>query len=144
MTAGSLGRAYLEAGDRDRAIHYFLRGVVGLAREVDDQGAMTMTLPIGAIAALELGRPEAAAVIMGASETLSRAYGIRPPIGLNQVFTRFDPLARARAELDPAAFEAALQRGRAMRLDQAVSLVLEMDTAGDSAAPASVAGQRSR
>ena len=130
MTAGGLGRAYLELGDRDRAIRYFLRGVVGLAREVDDQGAMTMTLPIGAIAALELDRPEAAAMIMGAFESLSRGYGVRPPGGLQQVYARFDPLGRVQAQLDPATFQAAMQHGRDLRLDQAVSLVLEMDVDG--------------
>jgi len=132
MTAGNIGRAYLDLGDRDAGIHWLVRGVIGIAREVDDEGAMTVTLPIGAIAALELGRPEAAAVIMGASETLSRGYGVRPPASLQQVFGLYEPLARTQAQLDPATFEAALQRGREMRLDQVVALVLEMDPAPTS------------
>jgi predicted ATPase/class 3 adenylate cyclase len=131
MTAGAIGGAYLELGDRTTGVHWFISGMALAAREVGDDLAVTASLPIGASAAIELGRPEAAARLMGAYEALSRAYGIDPPIGLKRVFDLFDPLGRARAQLDPTAFEAALERGRQMSLDQAVALVLEMDVAAD-------------
>jgi predicted ATPase/class 3 adenylate cyclase len=154
MTAGTIGSAYLELGDRNAAVHWFISGIIVAAREVGDELAATMSLPIGAAAAIELGRPEAAAMLMGAHESLSRMYGIDPPIGLKRVFDTFDPLARAIAQLDPAVFDAALERGREMRLDQAVALVLEMDVATQdpsagpgiraaaAATPADVSGHR--
>ena len=86
MTAGALGNAYLLLGDRDAAIHWFIDGVFRIAREIGDEVAMTLILPIAAMAAIERGRPEVGTMIMGAHEALSRTYGVRPP-------------ARARARL---------------------------------------------
>ena len=63
MTAGSLGVAYLDLGDRDAAIHWWINGVICLGQEMGDEVAMTVTMPIGAIAAIERGRPEAAVMM---------------------------------------------------------------------------------
>ena len=77
MTTGALGQAYLLLGDRDAAIHWFIDGVFRISREIGDEVAITLTLPAAAMAAVERGRPEVAAMIMGAHEALSRTYGVR-------------------------------------------------------------------
>ena len=123
MITGALGQAYLLLGDRDAAIHWFIDGVFRISREIGDEVAITLTLPVTAMAAIERGRPEVATQIMGAHETLSRTYGVRPPVALQLIFEEWDPSARARAVLDPVAFETALERGRGMRLEDVTELV---------------------
>jgi tetratricopeptide (TPR) repeat protein len=123
MSTGALGNAYLLLGDREAAIHWFIDGVFRIAREIGDEVAMTLTLPVGAAAAIERGKPEIAVMIMGAHESLSRANGVRPPVALRLVFEEYRPLERARARLDLADFEAALERGRRMGLDDVVDLI---------------------
>jgi tetratricopeptide (TPR) repeat protein len=123
MTTGALGNAYLLLGDREAAIHWFIDGVFRIAREIGDEVAMTLMLPVAAIAAIERGRPEVGAIIMGAHEALSRAYGVPAPLSLQLVFEEHSPLERARALLEHADFETALERGRRMRLQDVVGLV---------------------
>ena len=123
MTSGALGQAYLLLGDRDAAIHWFIDGVYRISREIGDEVAITLTLPASAMAAIERGRPEVGTMIMGAHEALSRTYGVRPPVVLERLFQAWDPLERARAVLDRTAIEAALERGRGMRLEEVVALI---------------------
>ena len=123
MTAGALGSAYLVRGDRDQAIHWFIDGVFRVAREMGDEVAMTLVLPVGAMAAIEGGKPAIAVTIMGAHETLSRTYGIRPPVALRLVFEEFRPLDRAQGLLEVADFDEALQRGRGMDLEDVMELI---------------------
>jgi tetratricopeptide (TPR) repeat protein len=123
MTTGSLGQAYLQLGNRDEAIHWFIDGVFRISREIGDEVAITLTLPAAAVAAIERGRPEVGTMIMGAHEALSRTYGVRPPVVLELLFQKWDPIERARAILEEADLEAALERGRRMRLDEVVELV---------------------
>jgi predicted ATPase/class 3 adenylate cyclase len=123
MTTGALGQAYLLLGDRDAAIHWFIDGVFRTSREIGDEVAITLTLPATAMAAVEGGRPEVAAMIMGAHEALSRTYGVRTPVVLDLIFQEWDPSERARAILDPMAFETALERGRRMRLEEVMALI---------------------
>jgi predicted ATPase/class 3 adenylate cyclase len=123
MTTGSLGQAYLRLGDRDSAIHWFIDGVFRISREIGDEVAITLTLPVAAMAAIEGGRPEVGTMIMGAHGALSRTYGVRPPVALQLLFQEWDPLERARAMLDRVDFEAALERGRRMRLEEVVELI---------------------
>ena len=108
MTTGTLGQAYLLLGDHDAAIHWFVDGVFRISREIGDEVAMTLTLPIAAMAAIERGRPEVGTMILGAHEALSRTYGVRPPAALELIFRECGPLERARAILEPRGL-----RGRA-------------------------------
>jgi predicted ATPase/class 3 adenylate cyclase len=123
MTSGVLGTAYLMQGNRGAAIQWFLNGVFRIARELGDEVAVTGTLPVAATAAIERGRPDVGTTIMGAHEALSRVYGLRPPLALQLVFEELGPLERARALLEPAAFESALERGRRMHLNEVVELI---------------------
>jgi tetratricopeptide (TPR) repeat protein len=123
MTAGALGGASLLLGDPDAAVHWFIDGVFRVAHEIGDDVAITLILPVAATAAIEGGRPDVGVMIMGAHETLSRAYGVRPPVALQLVFEEQRPLERARAMLDRVDLEAALERGRRMQLDEVVELI---------------------
>jgi hypothetical protein len=86
---------------------------------------VTLALPVAAAAVLDLVGPEPAATILGAYETLSRRFGVRPPPGLATAIERGDTPARCRAALEPSAFDAALDRGRVMGPDEAVAFVFE-------------------
>jgi len=125
MAASMIGGAYLKRGDSTAAARWFVETLVVL-REIGDMPRLAMLLPIEAMAALELGRPESAAVILGAFEALSRRHGLQPPAGLEQTLAFMDPRGRTRAALDPEAFEAAIRRGREMTLEEAVAYVLEI------------------
>jgi ATP/maltotriose-dependent transcriptional regulator MalT len=123
MTAGALGNANLLLGDRHAATHWFIDGVFRIAHEMGDEVALTLILPVVATAAIERGQPEVGATIMGAHEVLSRSYGVRPPVALQLVFEDLDALQRARALVERADFETALERGRQMRLEEVVNLI---------------------
>jgi predicted ATPase/class 3 adenylate cyclase len=125
MAASMIGGAYLARGDGRAAARWFIEALI-VAREIGDVPAITGLLPIEAAAALEIHRPDSAAVITGAFEALSRRYGIQPPLGLERVLAQMDARGRAKAALDPEAFEAALRRGREMTLEEAVAYVLEI------------------
>jgi predicted ATPase/class 3 adenylate cyclase len=125
VAASMIGGAYLAQGDRMRAARSFI-DVLVVAREVGDVVFMTLVLPIEAMAALEIERPESAAVILGAFDTYSRRYGVQPPVRFQQFIAGYDPSARARAALDPEMFDAAMRRGGEMTLEEAVDYVLEM------------------
>jgi predicted ATPase/class 3 adenylate cyclase len=125
VTASMIAGLYLAQGDRKGAERSFIDMLVA-AREIGDVVAMTSALPFEAIAALELERPESAAIILGAFDTYSRRYGVSLPLGIGQVIAAYDPRGRARAALGEEKFDAALRRGGEMTLDETVEYVLEM------------------
>ena len=132
MTTGTLGQAYLLLGDHDAAIHWLVDGAFRISREIGDEVAITLALPIAATAAIERGRPEVGTMILGAHEALSRTYGVRPPAALEILFREWDPFERARAMLDRVDFEVALERGRQMQLEEVIELI---DRLQDEAGP---------
>ena len=95
-------------------------------RKMADVTGMVLALPIAAMAVIELVGLEPAAVIMGAYQSQSRRFGIRPPRGLGRVVEQGDPLGRLTAELDPARLEAALEIGRAMTPEESTAYVLDL------------------
>jgi len=127
MSIRALGSAYLTQGDRDSAIHWFIDGLFRLSQEIGDDMAIIQTLPAAAMAAIERGRPEVATIIMGAHESLSRTYSVRPPVLLWVVFEEYSPLQLARAVLEEADYSAALERGRRMRLEDVVELIVGLE-----------------
>ena len=74
-----------------------------------------------------LSATPASMMIMGAHEALSRDYGVRPPVALRLVFEEYRPLDRAREVLEVADFEAALERGRRMGLEDVVELIAGLE-----------------
>ena len=77
-----------------------------------------------------MDRPEDAAVLLGAFEGLSERYGVKPPLALADLMDMADPYQRARDRLEPEIFEAALERGRRMSLDDAMTLVMSLGQEG--------------
>ncbi len=103
-----------------------------------DVAGSSIALPIAAIVGLEVGLIEEAAVIMGAFEGLCERYGVRPPLGLEQLLRTTDPTVRLQSLLEPATLAAALDRGRRMSIDEAMDLVVHIGDAvpaGDQPAP---------
>ena len=125
LAASSLATMSLDAGDRDAAARWFITAL-GIARQVSDVTGMTVALPVAAMVAIELVGPEPGAVIMGAYQSQSRRYGVRPPRGLGRVVEQGDPLGRLTAEMDPERLEAALERGRLMAPDESTAYVLDL------------------
>jgi predicted ATPase/class 3 adenylate cyclase len=119
-----IASVYLAQGDRKGAARSFIDMLV-VAREIGDVVAITNVLPIEALAALELDRPESAAVILGAFDALSRRYGVQQVANF-ELIAAYDPRERIQAALDPETFESATRRGSEMTLDEAVAFVIEM------------------
>jgi hypothetical protein len=125
MAASMIGGAHLLKGDHRAAARWFIEVLV-VSRDIGDLPGMTTLLPIEAVAALELDRPESAAVILGAFDALSLRYSIRQPAGLGQVVAVMNPRGRAQGALDQETFDIAMRRGREMTLDEVVAYVLEI------------------
>ena len=129
MACGSVAWTLFGMGDTPSAAAWAIASIVGSSRLRDR--STTISLPIGALIALEAGRPEEAAVIMGAFGELSERYGIKPPVGLAILIRRSDPVGRITASLEPDVLAAAMERGRRMSLGEAVELVKRIgDEAG--------------
>jgi hypothetical protein len=110
-------------GDIPTAGRWTLRTMLA-AYGIRDLAGSTVSLPIGAIMALELGKPREAATILGAFEALAERYGVRPPMALAAMIAGADPLERARASLHPDEFTDALELGRRMTLGETMDLVV--------------------
>jgi hypothetical protein len=114
-------------GDMVAASHKFAESLVEY-HALRDIGTTAISLQIGAIVALEADRPEEAAVLLGANETLSERYGVKPPAGLAWLIGSRRPDERVAELLEPDVLASALERGRRYDLDEAVDLVLRIET----------------
>jgi len=123
LAAGGLAWAAYMLGDIPTAGRWTLRTMLA-TYGIRDVAGSTVSLPIGAIMALELGKPREAATILGAFEALSERYGVRPPMALATMIAGADPLERAREALRPDEFADALERGRRMTLGETMDLVV--------------------
>lgn len=127
MATGSVAWAKFAMGDMVGASHKFMESL-GEYHALRDVGTTAISLQIGAIVALEAGRPEDAAVLMGAMESLGERYGVTPPAGLAWLIESRAPGERIRESLEPDVLAAALERGRRSSLDEAVDLVLRIES----------------
>ena len=91
--------------------------------ELRDVAGATITLRNAAVVCVGLGRADACASLIGAFETLCQQYGVRPPMGLREIWDADDPATTARLMLGDAGYEAAFVRGGRMSLGQAVAVV---------------------
>ena len=137
MTVGSLGWAAFVAGDVQTASRMVVESIVE-TMGMRDLGTTTVSLHVGMLLASIVGRDEDAVLVSGAFDGLCERYGVRPPAALQEFVGDLDPLARARAEMTPAAYAAAYEQGRRMTLEEAVALIVEL---GDSAATSDPASQ---
>jgi non-specific serine/threonine protein kinase len=104
-----------------------LTEAVTIARELADPRVMIDGLEIFAYLALGVDRPDRAARLQGAAETLRETIGL-PVSPSEHIFYDAD-VAAARAGLGDAAFNAAWGEGRALSMEQAVAYALHQDSA---------------
>ena len=121
----SIAWVHFSGGDVAEASRWFVRAVVG-SRSLRDVTGTTIAIPLAALLALEADRPEDAAVLLGAADHLGELYGVKAPLGLEELLGVSDPRGRAAATLGDEGYEAALATGRQMTLDQAVALIVRM------------------
>jgi predicted ATPase/class 3 adenylate cyclase len=128
ISGGSLAWAHFMLGEFNVAARWGLQSMLA-SYGMRDVAGSTIALPIAAIFAIEFGLTEEAAFIMGAFEGLCERYGVRPPLGLEQMIRRTDPGDRLKALLEPEALAGALDRGRRMTIDEAMDLVVRIGDA---------------
>ncbi len=114
-----------DQGDYRRALALYQESVA-LARRFEwKEGIAQCLVGIGGVASA-VGQAERAARLLSAAETLLDSIGLSlaawPEVRAD--FDRY--VAAARAQLDEATFKAAWAEGRAMSLDQAIALALEV------------------
>ncbi len=125
MALGSLAWLAFSEGDGRSAVDFFVRSMAK-SRDLGDRATLAISLEVAAIAALELGEPESAAVLLGALETATAQYGVQPPTGLAFLIATREPRMRVEEALDPATLRDVIERGRRMSLDDAVELMLQL------------------
>jgi predicted ATPase/class 3 adenylate cyclase len=136
----SLAQLALAGGDYDRAFRWFAEGIVP-SEELGDRGNIAHILEALGIVAGARGKSLKAARLLGASEALVSAIGLRghPYYRPDRVLYK-RVKAKVRSELGEAAFEAALDEGRTMPAEQAVEYALEEPTrSGEEEGPRSPA-----
>lgn len=125
MTVSSLGWAAFSLGDIPKAIAYAIEGIEATLA-MRDLGTTTISLHVGVLIAVLVGRLEDAAVLNGAFDALCERYGVRPPAALSRFIKDSDPFVAVRQGLTPEVYSPAYERGRRLSLDEAVALVLDM------------------
>lgn len=121
----SVAWVHYSAGDVAEASRWFVRAIVG-SRSLRDVTGTTIAIPLAALLALEAGRAEDAATLLGAADHLGDLYGVKAPLGLKELLGVSDPRGRAVATLGEKGYQEAFEVGRGMTLDQAVELTVRM------------------
>jgi hypothetical protein len=134
MTNGSLAWVAFVNGDVPGAIRSSVASLTE-AHAMRDLGTTTISLHVGVLIAAMLGRAEDAARLWGAFHSLCERYGVRPPASLERFIGDMDPVGVARAALAPEDFDAAVEEGRHLTLDDAVALIVELGDMADQASP---------
>ena len=120
----NLAQLALAGGDYGTAARRFAEGITP-SRELGDRGNVAFILEGLGIVAGARGEAERAARLLGASEALTSAIGLRGHTYYRPDRSLYERVeAKARATLDEAAFEAALDEGRAMSPEQAIEYAL--------------------
>lgn len=125
MTISSIGWAAFSLGDVPKAIACAIEGIQATLA-MRDLGTTTISLHVGVLIGVMVGRLEEAAVLYGAFDALCERYGVRPPAALGRFIKNSDPFLAVRTGLPRDVFEAAYERGRRLSLDAAVALVLDL------------------
>lgn len=128
LTAGSVALAAMMAGDVASALRYGILGV-RVNRLLADRPSTVLALLPSSFVATILDRPVEAACLYGAFDAMSRLHGFGPPAALAQFSVAGDPTERAREALGDEGYAAAVARGRAMTIEEAVEVVEELGRA---------------
>jgi predicted ATPase/DNA-binding CsgD family transcriptional regulator len=128
----SYGFALLQSGEPDKAKPLFEESL-GIERRLENRDMIVYQLDALACQAAMVGRPQRAARLLGAAESLQAETGIRLMRHLELL------LAQARetisASLGSAALEAETQAGRRMERDEAIAYALEEKKSSRPAPP---------
>ena len=125
QTYMSIAWVHYMTGDVATASRWYIRAIVGSSSLRDVTGT-TIAIPVAALLALQAGRPEDAAMLMGASDHLSELYGVKAPLGLGELLGEADPSGRAIAALGEERYDQAFDRGRQMTLEHVVALIVRI------------------
>jgi non-specific serine/threonine protein kinase len=116
----NLAQLALAEGDHEAAFLRFVEGIA-LSEELGDRGGIAYILEGLGIVAGARGEPLRAARLLGASEALISALGLRGHTFYRPDRSLYERVeAGVRSELGESAFEAAMEEGRAMSPEQAV------------------------
>jgi predicted ATPase len=137
QTSMSIAWVHFATGNVAEASRWFVHSIVAYSSLRDVTGT-TISIPLGALLALAAGRPEDTATLMGASAHLTELYGVKAPMGLEELLGTSDPRAGAKELLGAERYEQAFEKGRQMTLAEAVALIVRVQEEtwgpGDSAA----------
>jgi predicted ATPase len=128
LAGGSMAWGNFMLGNFKEAARWGIDAMLG-SYGMRDVAGSTIALPVAAVVAIRVGLLEEAPMIMGAFEGLCDRYGVRPPLGLEQLIRTSDPAVRLKELLDPATLDGALDRGRRMTIDEAMDLVVHIGDA---------------
>jgi predicted ATPase/class 3 adenylate cyclase len=123
LALGSLSWCGFFEDDLPAAIEYFVRSLL-VDQALGDVASMSIALEVGAYVAVEIGRPDVAAELLGAMETAMVTYGVRQPAGIAALMAPRAPRQRVEQALDASTMAGAMERGRRMSLDEVVELII--------------------
>lgn len=121
----SIAWGHFMNGDIPTASHWYMRAVVG-SNSLRDVTGTTIAIPVAALLAVEAGRPEDAAMLLGASDHLTELYGVKAPLGLRELLGVADPSGRALEALGEEPYRRAFDAGRQMTLGQVVERIVRI------------------
>ena len=121
----SLAWLHFSLGDLPEASRWFVRGMV-TSHSLRDVTGTAISLQFAAVVAMGAERPDDAAVLLGAAEHLGELYGVKPPMGLQQLIGQAAPYDRIAAMLGPDRYAASFDAGRQLTLDEAVALTVRI------------------
>lgn len=121
----SMAWVHFMAGDIALASHWYIRALSGSISLRDVTGT-TIAIPVAALLALEAGRPEDAARLLGASDHLTELYGVKAPLGLRELVGISDPHGRVIEALGEERYQAGFDEGRQMTIEQTVALIVRI------------------
>ena len=125
LAAGSIAFSHIILGRPVEALRVGVEALT-IAHALRDVSTTTITLAGAAIIFLESGLNEEAATAMGAFENLCEVHGVRPPAGIGMFIASSNLEERAYASLTADQHAAAVRRGKAMSLDEAVTYVVNV------------------
>lgn len=125
MTEASLGWLALVRKDLPTAASWSVQSMVHTAA-MRDVATTTISLHVGVLLGVVLGRFEDAVRLSGAFDALCLLNGVQPPAALGRFVQQLDPFEKARAAVTPEDYQRLFADGRRMTLDEAVALFIDL------------------
>ena len=125
QTMMSLAWVEIERGDFPAATRWFIRAFKD-SYALRDVAGTTIAIPLAALMAIQAGRPEDSARLMGASQHLCELYGVKAPLGLRELLRNMNPATISEVMLGKEHYAEAFARGTQMSLDETVELTVRL------------------